>query len=379
MIATPGGESNAYEDSMAETETQTTSEQPNDIREKTIRSFGAAGKEWKAPAAIDTAALMHFSKNYLTSPITPARFHESVSPSGAFQHLNLNSPDKSTETNDDKDSDDEDEDAPDNSTCFSRLDLTKRAVMSSSRSHLKDFYFNVFPETMEINSEYFCVGRIVLPTQYDKSCLTLTVMPCGRKLQLLIKRPQSTMSPEFVLCLDQNTLKRNPAMQQHALVQAINSHFKELKSHSEDQIVGKIVFRAPIDLEPQTSPDLLEHKDAGGLVGHVTTVINYDQMQKLKKMKKKEKVTRSREYTRKTIRSFIFVAKKRCDGFKKSQNVKEAVSSSSRSREPHKTPKAPEAKKRKNRNNSPPPVPSPASDDSFHALTAPNSSLATQK
>ena len=157
-------------------------------------------------------------------------------------------------------------------------------------------------------------------------------------------------------------------MQHHALVRAINSHFKELKEHSEDQIVGKIVFRAPCDLEPQTSPDLLEHKDAGGPVGHVTTVINFDQLQKLKRMKKKEAVRKDRDYTKHTIRSFIFVAKKRSDGFKKSQNVTEAVSSS-RSRKPHKKPNTPEANKCSRPSNPP-----PASDNST-TLTATNSSL----
>ena len=200
MIATPGEESSAAFEDSNETESQTTSEQQKGMRENTVRSFGAAREEWKAPAAIDTTALMQFSHKYLTSPITP------MSPGGAFQNQNLNSPAKSTETDNDKD---EDEDVIDISTDFSRLDPSKRAVMNSSRSQLKDFYFNVCPEVMEINSEYFCLGRIVLPTQYDKSCLTLTVMPCGRKLQLLIKRPPSTTSPEFVLCLDQNELKKN--------------------------------------------------------------------------------------------------------------------------------------------------------------------------
>ena len=356
MIATPGEESSATNES----ESQTTSKQQDGMRDTTVRSFGAARDEWNAPAAIDTTSLMQYSHKYLTSPITP------MSPSGAFQNLNLNSPAKSTETDTDKD---EDEDVIDSSTDFSRLDPAKRAVMNSSRSQLKDFYFNVCPEVMEIDSEYFCFGRIVLPTQYNKSCLILTVMPCGRKLQLLIKRPPSTTSPEFVLCLGQNELKKKPLMQQHALIRAINSHFKELKEHSEDQIVGKIVFRAPFDLEPQTSPDLLEHKDAGGLAGHVTTVINFDQKQKLKRMKKKEAARKDRDYTKHTIRSFIFVAKKRSDGFKKSQNVTEAVSSS-RSRKDVKKSDTPEANKRSRPSNSPP----PASDNST-ALTATNSSL----
>ena len=142
-----------------ETETQATSDQRSGTRESNIRSFGAAANEWKAPAAIDTTSLIPFLKNNVTSPITPARLHDPVSPSGAFQNLNLNSPHaKSTETND-LDSDEDNQSVIDkNSTCYSRLDPTKRAVVNFPRSQLKDFYFNVFPETIEINSEYFCFG-----------------------------------------------------------------------------------------------------------------------------------------------------------------------------------------------------------------------------
>ena len=349
MIATPGEESSAAFEDSNETESQTTSEQQKGMRENTVRSFGAAREEWKAPAAIDTTSLKHLSyNNSLTSPMTPmtGKSGNSFSPSGAFQSLNLDSSaNESDEEMDDEDLD-EDADGSDKTSCFSGLKTANRAVMNLSRSHVKKFYFSVFPEAMEMDNATYCVGRIVLPTQYDKSCLTLTVTPCGRKLQLLIRRPPSTMSPEFVLCLNKKTIKNKSKWQDHALVHAINSHFKELKLHSEDKIAGKIIFKAPFELEPQTSPELLMHRDAdGSKVGHVTTIQHYDQLKKLRRMKKMEAPRKDREYTRQTIRSFIFVAKKRSDGFNESKNVREA-DSSNKIKKPDKKPQAPEAKKR---------------------------------
>ena len=142
------------------------------------------------------------------------------------------------------------------------------------------------------------------------------------------------------------TIKNKSKWQDHALVHAINSHFKELKLHSEDKIAGKIIFKAPFELEPQTSPELLMHRDAdGSKVGHVTTIQHYDQLKKLQRMKKMMAPRKDREYTRQTIRSFIFVAKKRSDGFNESKNVREA-DSSNKIKKPDKKPQAPEAKKR---------------------------------
>ena len=220
MIATStsyGGESSAFEtaDSRAteDSASQTASEQQKEKRENGIRGFGAANDMSAPPPAIDTTSLEHRSyNNSLTSPMTPmtGKSGNSFSPSGAFQSLNLDSS-GANESDEEMDNEDLDEDAyvSDKTSRFSALKTTNRATMNLSRSHVKSFYFSVFPRAMEMDNATFCVGRIVLPTQYDKSCLRLTVTPCGRKLQLLIRRPPSTMSPEFVLCLDKNTIKKN--------------------------------------------------------------------------------------------------------------------------------------------------------------------------
>ena len=325
------------------------------------------------PPAIDTTSLEHRSyNNSLTSPMTPmtGKSGNSFSPSGAFQSLNLDS--SANESDEEMDNEDLDEDAyvSDKTSRFSALKTTNRATMNLSRSHVKSFYFSVFPRAMEMDNATFCVGRIVLPTQYDKSCLRLTVTPCGRKLQLLIRRPPSTMSPEFVLCLDKNTIKKKSKWHDHALVHAINSHFKELKQHSEDKIAGKIIFKAPFELEPQTSPELLMHGDGdGSKVGHITTIQHYDQLNKLRKMKKMEAPRKDREYTRQTVRSFIFVAKKRSDGFNESKNVREA-GSSNKIKKPDKKPQAPKRSR--------PSSPQHGSTSTCTAVTVTNSSISAR-
>ena len=293
-------------------------------RNQTARFFGGAEKPYCSapPPAIDTTSLMDLEHNNPTSPMTPltGKSQNTISPSGAFGNLRLNSPDQSSAFDDeDSFSLDEDENVSDKPSPFSRLDLTKRVVMNLSRSHVRDFYFNVFPPVIEMNNDYFCFGRIVLPTQYDKSCLTLLVKPCGRKIQILIKRPESTMSPGYVLCFP----SQKDHLKNHALVSAINSHFKELKAHSEDQITGKITIQVPFEIDPQSSPELLGHRDDNGLTGHVTTVLQWDQKELLRRMKKGEKSDKDRAYTQKNIRTFIFVVKKRSDGFNMSKKVRE--------------------------------------------------------